>query len=84
MGLLKNLLESVAGIDLNKVKEAINNMAAEQGANQSADPGRKTPSYQQPRQPQQPWQSPRPNGATISGASSRRNSRSSACARTSP
>ena len=60
MGLLKNLLESVAGIDLNKVKEAINNMAAEQGANQSADPGRETPSYQQPRQPQQPWQDQQP------------------------
>ena len=44
MGLFKNLLESVAGIDLNKVKEAISNLA-EQAANQTAAPARETPAY---------------------------------------
>ena len=44
MGLFKNLLESVAGIDLNKVKDAISNLA-EQAANQTAAPVRETPAY---------------------------------------
>lgn len=44
MGLFKNLLESVAGIDLNKVKEAINNVMEEQGIKTDA-PARQAPAY---------------------------------------